>query len=38
MEYKGYTPVDDPITMAKGGRVTRGDGCVKRGHTKGRNV
>jgi hypothetical protein len=38
VEYKGYTPVDDPITMAKGGRVTRGDGCVKRGHTKGRNV
>jgi len=24
--------------FAKGGRVTRGDGCVKRGHTKGRNV
>lgn len=37
VEYKGYTPVDDPITMAKGGRVTRGDGCAKRGHTKGKN-
>jgi hypothetical protein len=25
-------------TYAKGGSVTRGDGCAKRGHTKGRNV
>jgi hypothetical protein len=24
--------------MAKGGKVTRGDGCVKKGHTKGRMI
>jgi outer membrane biosynthesis protein TonB len=39
VEYKGYTPVDDPITMAKGGVVKssaskRADGCAQRGRTK----
>jgi hypothetical protein len=24
--------------FAKGGRVTRGDGCAQRGHTKGKNL
>jgi hypothetical protein len=28
-----------PLTkMAKGGKVTRADGCVKKGHTKGKMV
>ena len=26
------------LSFAKGGSVTRGDGCVRRGHTKGRSV
>jgi len=39
VEYKGYTPMDDPITMAKGGVVKssaskRADGCAQRGRTK----
>ena len=33
------TPASGPTKkMAKGGSVTRGDGCAQRGHTKGRNV
>lgn len=38
---RGVYSVPDEVpssSYAKGGSVTRGDGCVKRGHTKGRNV
>jgi hypothetical protein len=31
------TPASSPTKMAKGG-VTRADGCVSKGHTKGRFV
>lgn len=36
--YPDSVPVDEPVKkMAKGG-VTRADGCVSKGHTKGRMV
>ena len=36
--YPDSVPVDEPVKkMAKGG-VTRADGCVSKGHTKGRIV
>lgn len=36
--YPDSVPVDEPVKkMAKGG-VTRADGCISKGHTKGRMV
>lgn len=31
-------PAPKVVKKAKGGSVTRGDGCVTRGHTKGKMV
>jgi hypothetical protein len=31
-------PASAPVRKAKGGSVTRADGCVTKGHTKGKKI
>ena len=36
--YPDSVPVDEPVKKMASGGVTRADGCISKGHTKGRMV
>jgi hypothetical protein len=36
--YPDSVPVDEPVKKLASGGVTRADGCISKGHTKGRMV